>query len=118
MSLLEEYQEVYPPIASLMSKSEKALQKLTADSWQHTMLRDNIKALKIASTMMQNENLDWTQNELQDALRALAVMVDKTEKALGKFHEKTSQHSLLRNRFHALRTAARLLQEKRGELSE
>ena len=44
----DELQEALQPIASLISKSEKAQQKLAPGMWQHTMLRDNLKALHIA----------------------------------------------------------------------
>jgi len=44
-----ELQEARRPIASLISKSKKAQQKLAPGTWQHTMLRDNLKALQIAS---------------------------------------------------------------------
>lgn len=40
------------PIASLISKSEKALDKLAQGSWQHTMLSSNLKALYIASPLL------------------------------------------------------------------
>jgi len=36
------------PLASLLSKSEKALTKLKPDSWQHAMLERNVAALHVA----------------------------------------------------------------------
>src|SRR4051794_12294876 len=42
-------------IASLISKSAKAQRKLTPGTWQHSMLRDNLKALRFASALMNNE---------------------------------------------------------------
>ena len=40
------------PIASLISKSEKAREKLTQGTWQHTMLSNNLKALHMASPLL------------------------------------------------------------------
>ncbi len=40
------------PIASLISKSEKAQKKLAKGTWQHTMLSNNLKALYIASPLL------------------------------------------------------------------
>ena len=100
------------PIASLISKSEKAQQKLAPGTWQHTMLRDNLKALHIASVLM-NRKADDTGNlikdDLREALRAFASMASKTEKAQAKFSPGTSQHTLQRNRLKALRIAGSLI---------
>jgi hypothetical protein len=106
---IEELQEALRPIASLISKSEKAQQKLAPGTWQHTMLRDNLKALHIASALMNKETDDTdrvTRDDLQEALRSFASMIGKTEKAQAKFTPGTSQHTLLRNcHSHHLRVA-------------
>ena len=104
----KELQEALRPIVSLISKSEKAQQKLASGTWQHTMLRDNLKALHIASALMNKETGDTdsvTRDDLQEALRAFASMISKTEKAQAKFSQGTSQHTLQRNRLKALRIA-------------
>jgi hypothetical protein len=113
----DEVQEALRPIASLISKSEKAQQKLMPGTWQHTMLRDSLKALQIASALMNKGTDDphgLTQDDLQEALRAFASMISKTEKAQAKFSPGTSQHSLLRNRLEALWIAAALIQVELG----
>lgn len=48
----EDLEKALAPIASLISKSEKAQEKLVPGTWQHTMLGDNIKALYIASPLL------------------------------------------------------------------
>jgi hypothetical protein len=104
----DELQEALRPLASLISKSEKAQQKLVSGTWQHTMLRDNLKALHIASGLMNKETDDTdsvTRDDLHEALRAFASMISKTEKAQAKFSPGTSQHTLQRNRLKALRIA-------------
>lgn len=104
----DDLQEALRPLASLISKSEKAQQKLAPGTWQHTMLRENLKALHIASALMKkkpdNKN-SFTQDDLQDALRAMASLISKTRKAQVKFTPGTPQHTLQRNRLKALRTA-------------
>lgn len=100
------------PIASLISKSEKAQQKLTPGTWQHAMLRDNLAALYIARTLMAEETsdtVDPSPDSLHEALRALAQMVSRTEKAYGTFSPGTSQHTLLENRLNALHIAETLI---------
>ena len=114
----DELQEARRPIASLISKSEKAQQKLAPGTWQHTMLRDNLKALHIASALMSKETNDkktFTRDDLQEALHAFASMISKTDRARAKFIPGTSQHALQRNRLKALRTAEELI---RAELDK
>jgi hypothetical protein len=108
----DEVQEGLRPIASLISKSEKSQQKLVPGTWQHTMLRDNLKALHIASMLINKETDDpdrFTRDDLQEALRALDSMISKTHKAQVKFTLETSQHTLQRNRLKALRIAEALI---------
>ena len=102
-----EWEEARRPIASLISKSEKAGLKLRPGTGQHTMLRDNLKALHIGAALMDDEigDSDFTRDDLQAALRVIAAMMSKTGKAKAKFSPGTSQHTLQRNRFNALRLA-------------
>lgn len=44
----EDLEKALAPIASLISKSEKAREKVPEGSWQHRMLTQNLKALHIA----------------------------------------------------------------------
>jgi hypothetical protein len=114
----DELQEALRPIGSLISKSEKAEQKLAPGTWQHTMLRDNLKALHIASALMNKETDDtarFTQDDLQEALRAFASMISKTDKAQAKFTPGTSQHTLQANRLKALRIAEAVIKVELGK---
>jgi hypothetical protein len=104
----DELQEARLPIASLISKLEKAQQKLAHGTWQHTMLRDNLKALYCASALMNKETNDtniFTQDDLRQALLAFTAMITRTDTAKSKFSPGTSQHTLLQNRLKALRVA-------------
>ncbi|HEY9620901.1 MAG TPA: phosphoenolpyruvate synthase, partial [Crinalium sp.] len=101
----DELQEALRPIASLISKTEKAQQKLAPGTWQHTTLRDNLKALRYAFALMNKETNDtdnFTQEDLQETLRAFASMISKTKNAQTKFSPGTSQHTLQQNRLKAL----------------
>jgi hypothetical protein len=92
-------------LQSLLSKSEKAITKLRDGAWQHTMLTNNINALRIALALMDDESADFTPDELGAALTALADMTGRTEKSRSKFSVGTSQHTLQDNRLMALRAA-------------
>ncbi|CAN5525844.1 hypothetical protein BH09VER1_BH09VER1_50800 [soil metagenome] len=101
------------PIASLISKSEKARQKVAPGTWQHTMLQANLAALHLASALIKRETNPaepLPPADLPAALRALSSMIAKTEAAQPKFPPGTSPHTLLQNRLHALRLAETLIQ--------
>ena len=102
----EEVQEALRPIASLISKSKKAQQKVAAGTWQHTMLGVNLKALRMASGLITGDaGQTLTRDDLEEALRAVGSMIDRTEGTRTKFAPGTSQHTLQRNRLKALRVA-------------
>ena len=48
----DELDKALAPLASLISKSEKARSKLPPGTWQHSMLSSNLKALYIASPLL------------------------------------------------------------------
>ena len=96
------------PLASLITKSEKAQQKLAPGTWQHSLVQDNLRALRIALALLVNETKGadaFTQGALKEALQALASMMDKSRKAQAKFLPGTSQYTLLENRLKALSIA-------------
>jgi hypothetical protein len=85
------------------------------------MLRDHLKALRIASALMSKEMADvgaFKPDDLQEALRAFASMISKAEKAQAQFAPGTSQHTLQRNRLKALRVAERMMAGKAASASE
>ncbi len=49
---IDDLENAIAPIASLISKSEKAQKKLRIGTWQHTMLGNNLKALYMVSTLL------------------------------------------------------------------
>jgi hypothetical protein len=108
----DDIREALRPIASLISKSEKARTKLTPGTWQHTMLSGYLKALDIASALMAREigdTNDCALDDLKEALCAFESMINRTENAKIQFTEGTSQHTLQKNRLHALRIAKALI---------
>ena len=48
----EDLEAAVNPITSLISKSEKAREKLKQGTWQHTMLGENLNALYLASPLL------------------------------------------------------------------
>ncbi len=108
--LVKSSQEALRPLKSLLGKSEKACQKLSPGTWQHTMLANNITALQVSSRLMNKEGTP-AMEDLQVAVVALSDMRTRTEKALSKFEPGTSQHTLQRNRLNALQLAEALVKD-------
>ena len=113
----DDLQEAIPPITSLISKSEKAQLKLTPGTWQHTMLRENLRALHLALALLKRTNgaAVCSREDLRAALRAFAAMTGRSEQAQAKFAPGSSQRTLQRNRIRALRTAEAVI---RAELND
>ena len=96
------------PIASLLSKSKKSLQKLIPGTWQHARLLDRIAALHIAILLMdaeRNNAGNFTHLELREGLSVIAGLIEECEKVTAKFSRGTSQHTMLLNRCNALSIA-------------
>lgn len=107
----DELQEARRPIDSLISKSNNAQQKLSPGTWQYRMMEDNLRALRIASTLMDErpgEESRYEVDDLKHALQTMAKMIGQVEKTQAKFARGTSQHTLQRNRLKALRVAEAL----------
>ncbi|MGL4461722.1 MAG: hypothetical protein ACRC1K_06165 [Planctomycetia bacterium] len=107
----DDLQKARRPLASLLSKSEKAQQKLASGTWQHTMLGETVRALRVALSLMDEEpgTGGFTRADLQDALRAVDSVLARAAKAQLQFSPGTSQHTLQRNRLRALRVAEALV---------
>lgn len=115
----DEWLQALRPIASLISKSEKAQQKLKPGTWQHTMLRDQLKALAYASALINRELsgqtttvAQMTGNDLRELILIFAAIITKTEQAFLKLSSGSSQHTLLQNRRKALHIGQRLIKRQ------
>jgi len=108
----EELQEAIRAITSTINKSKKALLKLKAGAWQHTMTEQALKADNIAIALLNRElaiNPDkgtckskYTEEELKNALEAVTSVMSRVEKVQPKFEAGTPQHTLAVRRIKAL----------------
>lgn len=57
---------------------------------------------------------DFTKEDLEEALRAIASTISKCEKVQPKLKEGTSQHTLLVRRIKALNIASELIKRELG----
>lgn len=100
-------EEELRPLASLISKSEKAQQKVAEGTWQHRMLGENLRALRLASALLGQVSSagPFAHEELVDAAHTLSALIAKVEQTQAQFAPGTAQHTLQRNRLRALRIA-------------
>ncbi len=94
-------------IGSLISKSEKTLRRLDSDTWQHAMLQDSLKALRLAQALLDQRADDVSEaprEDLRQGLCALDATIGRVERAKA-LAPGTSAHTLQRNRLNALRIA-------------
>lgn len=99
---------VLRPLASLASKSEKALARLAPGTWQRARLEANVAALRIALDLLpggRSKGRRPSQADLAGAVRALASMAAVARKARAGFAPGTAHFPLQDNRLRALRAA-------------
>ncbi len=110
----EELQETLRMVTSTISKCEKAQLKFAVGTSQHTLLKNRIKAMYIAKSLLENENIKdkYTKDELIEALRPVTSIIKKCEKAQLKFAVGTSHHTRFRNIINAMNISLFLIEEE------
>ena len=65
---------------------------------------------------MGEHRMEYNQEELKEALRAIESLLGKCEKAQGKLAHGTSQWTLLKNRIRALEVSLELIRREIEEM--
>jgi hypothetical protein len=101
-------------IASLIANCEKAQLKFAEGTPQYSLLRNRLKALRISEGLITNEAIagKFTKEELTEALRPIASIISKCEKAQMKLAVSGSQHTRLDNIIRAMRLAKNLIADE------
>ncbi|MDR1631201.1 MAG: hypothetical protein LBS36_13470 [Oscillospiraceae bacterium] len=115
----EELQEALRLVVSMIGRCEKAQPKFAAGTSQHTLLKNRIKALYIAKSLMTKEKdiENYTKEELTQALPPVSSIISKCEKAQLKFAEGSSHHTRFKNIIKAMHISKTLITDeisKRG----
>ncbi len=102
-------------LSDMIDRSQKAQEKFRPGSSQHSLQRNRIHALSVASRLIAAE-LDggaaleaFTKAELESAQAPLLSLLGKSEKSLTKLKEGTWQHRMLVENLKALALAIPLL---------
>lgn len=110
-----ELEQALRTLDATMGKSERAGEKFAPGTAQHALLKNRIKALQIAVSLISEElgrggaAGPYTREELEQALAPLASLASKSEKAREKLAPGTWQHTMLDDILRALRLASPLL---------
>lgn len=111
----KDMEEALRAIASMTERSEKAQEKFAQGTSQHTLQKNRIQALYIASSLIKKELAEhdamdkYTKEDLEKALAPIASLISKSEKAQKKLAQGTWQHTMLRDNLKALYMASPLL---------
>ena len=119
----KDMEEALLAISSMISRTEKAKEKFAQGTSQHTLQKNRLKALNIASSLISNELAEgnvidyYTKEDLGKALAPIASLISKSEKAQKKLAKGTWQHTMLSNNLKALYIASPFLTKALSELS-
>jgi hypothetical protein len=111
----KDMEEALRAIASMISKTEKAKEKFAQGTSQHTLQRNRLKALNIASTLILKELAEsndrgyYTKEDLENSFAPIASLISKSEKAQKNLAQGTWQYTMLGNNLKALYIASPLL---------
>lgn len=114
-------EEMVQAIAEMIRRSEKAQQKFTLGTSQHTLLKNRMNALKIAMTLLASDNLkaeDYSKENLERAEAPLASLISKNEKTQQKLKHGTWQYTMIEKNLQALYNVFSLLQQRLEALTE
>ena len=110
----KDMEEALRAMASMIGRTEKAKEKFAQGTSQHTLQKNRLEALNIASLLISKELADsnamkhYTREDLEKALAPISSLISKSEKSRKKLAQGTWQHTMLSNNLKALYIASRL----------
>ena len=110
----EELADALQVVDSTIIKCEKMQLKFQEGTSQYTLLKNRIKAMYISKLLISGENdkSKYTNEELTEALRPVASIISKCEKAQLKFTENTSHYNRFRNIINAMYISKSLITDE------
>ena len=113
----EELREALQIVTSAISRCEKTQPKFAEGSSPHSLLKNRIKALAIAQSLITEENITekYTIEELTEALRPVASIISKCTKAQQKFAEGNSYYTRFQKMIKAMEISQSLITDEIGK---
>lgn len=119
----KDMEEALRAIASMINRTEKSQEKFAQGTSHHTLQKNRLKALHIASSLIskglaESDDVDcYTEEDLKNALAPITSLISKSEKSRAKLAQGTWQHTMLSNNLKALHIALPLLTKASGEIN-
>jgi hypothetical protein len=108
-------------ILSTIRKSEKVKETLSQKRPPHAsqlaLVSQRLKVFQIASSLIaralqEDISNDYSQEDLEEAVRTMPLLIQQIEKVKPKFKEGTSQHTLAVRRIEAFHIASALIERE------
>lgn len=117
----EDLEEALQAMVSMVNRTEKLNGKFAPGTSQHTLQKNRLKALHIASSLLSQKLMGnksgevCAQEDLKNALAPITSLISKSEKARTKLAPDTWQHKMLSDNLKALHMALLLLRHALNE---
>lgn len=114
-------------ILSTIRKNEKAKETLSQKQSpcisQMTIVSKNLKVHYIASSLIakaleKDASNTYSKEELEEALQAIPIFIQRIEKVMPKFREGTPQHTLAIRRIKAFHIASALIERELAHIDD
>lgn len=113
----EEIQSAIKVVTSTISKCQKMQPKFIEGSSQYSLMKNRIKALQISKCLLDNDGsiLEYSKEELEEALTPVISIINKTEKAQSKYEEGSTQYKRFSPLIAAMHIAKSLIADEIGK---
>lgn len=110
----EELEKALKIISSVISRCEKMQPKFEDGTSQHTLLKNRIKAMFIARSLINGEDVidKYSGEELKKALPPIASINAKCKKAQLKFEKGTTRYNYFENMISAMDISSVLIRDE------
>lgn len=110
----EKLQSAIKTISAAITNCEKMQPKFAEGTSQHSLLRNRIKALKISKCLLER-NIEieiYSKSDLEKAMPPVISIINKTEKARGKYEEGSTQFKRLTPMIDAMYISKSLIEKE------
>lgn len=110
----EKLQSAIKVVSSTINNCEKMQPKFAEGTSQHSLLRNRIKALKISKCLLERDRgIDiYSKSDLEKALPPVISIINKTEKARGKYEEGSTQFKRFTPMIEAMYISKELIEKE------
>lgn len=114
----DELSQTVKVLSSTIVQCEKAQLKFKEGSSQHSLLKNRIKALYIAKSLIINgDSNDYNIDDLMKALPPISSIISKCEKAQSKFAESNTNFRRFQNIITPMKISKDIIEKKIEKLN-